>query len=141
MYNDLLKIYHSTNVTMFVCAVTYIFDKGMQYVKEISDDEIEAIEGNALMTKDFCQDIVKTAREICQNIENGVELVQFCNAESVFETERYTNGEHIDRHRLESITRQMANALLYDDVSLRTQDQLAEYLELEPEDIDSILAY
>lgn len=47
--------------------IGYIIDKGWENVKEITDEQIAKIEGQALMTAEFAQALVKTAREICQS--------------------------------------------------------------------------
>ena len=46
--------------------IGYIVDKGWDYVKDITDEQILNLESQALMTKEFVQALVKTAREICQ---------------------------------------------------------------------------
>lgn len=46
--------------------IGYIIDKGWDNVKEITDEEIASIEGQALMTVEFAQVLVRTAREICR---------------------------------------------------------------------------
>ena len=35
--------------------ISYIMDEGIENVKEITDDQIEELEGNGLMTQDFVQ--------------------------------------------------------------------------------------
>ena len=47
--------------------VSYIMDKGMSNVKEITDEQIEKLEGNGLMTQDFIQSLVRCARRICND--------------------------------------------------------------------------
>lgn len=49
--------------------VSYIMDKGMSNVKEITDEQIEKLEGNGLMTQDFVQSLVRCARRICNECE------------------------------------------------------------------------
>ena len=44
--------------------VSYIMDKGMSNVKEITDEQIEKLEGNGLMTQDFVQSLVRCAKRI-----------------------------------------------------------------------------
>ena len=39
--------------------ISYIMDKGMSNVKEITDEQIEKLEGNGLMTQDFVQSLVR----------------------------------------------------------------------------------
>ena len=45
--------------------ISYIMDKGMSNVKEVTDEQIEKLEGNGLMTQDFVQSLVRCARRIC----------------------------------------------------------------------------
>lgn len=56
--------------------ISYIMDKGMSNVKEITDEQIEKLEGNGLMTQDFVQSLVRCARRICQECE-WTELIEF----------------------------------------------------------------
>ena len=56
--------------------VSYIMDKGMSNVKEITDEQIKQIEGNGLMTAEFLQSLVRCARRICQECE-WAELIEF----------------------------------------------------------------
>jgi hypothetical protein len=56
--------------------ISYIMDEGMGNVKEITDDQIEELEGNGLMTQDFVQSLVRCARRICNECEL-IELIEF----------------------------------------------------------------
>ena len=56
--------------------VSYIMDKGMSNVKEITDEQIEKLEGNELMTQDFVQSLVRCARRICNECE-WIEIIEF----------------------------------------------------------------
>lgn len=56
--------------------VSYIMDKGMSNVKEITDEQIEKLEGNGLMTAKFLQSLVRCARRICNECE-WIELIEF----------------------------------------------------------------
>lgn len=56
--------------------ISYIMDKGMSNVKEITDEQIKKLEGNGLMTQDFVQSLVRCARRICQECE-WAELIEF----------------------------------------------------------------
>lgn len=50
---------------MGLAVIQYLCEQvGIDKAKEITDDEIEAIDGNALMTKSFCQAMVRCARRI-----------------------------------------------------------------------------
>ena len=56
--------------------ISYIMDEGIGNVKEITDDQIEELEGNGLMTQDFVQSLVRCARRICIECELA-ELIEF----------------------------------------------------------------
>lgn len=56
--------------------VSYIMDKGISNIKEITDEQIEKLEGNGLMTQDFVQSLVRCARRICNECE-WIELIEF----------------------------------------------------------------
>lgn len=56
--------------------ISYIMDKGMSNVKEITDEQIKKLEGNRLMTQDFIQSLVRCARRICNECE-WIELIEF----------------------------------------------------------------
>lgn len=56
--------------------VSYIMDKGMSNVKEVTDEQIKKLEGNGLMTQDFVQSLVRCARRICIECE-WIELIEF----------------------------------------------------------------
>ena len=45
-------------------ALSYMFDKGMEFCREITDEEIESVEGNVIMTKAFTEQLIRVAREI-----------------------------------------------------------------------------
>ena len=56
--------------------ISYIMDEGIGNVKEITDDQIEELEGNRLMTQNFVQSLVRCARRICIECELA-ELIEF----------------------------------------------------------------
>ncbi len=56
--------------------ISYIMDKGIENVKEITDEQISELEGNGLMTQDFVQSLVRCARRICNECE-WIELIEF----------------------------------------------------------------
>lgn len=56
--------------------ISYIMDKGIENVKEITDEQISKLEGNGLMTQDFVQSLVRCARRICNECE-WIELIEF----------------------------------------------------------------
>ena len=44
---------------------TYILEKGMEFCKQITDEEIDKIKGDDFMTDRFVQSLVKVSRTIC----------------------------------------------------------------------------
>ena len=75
---------------LFAMAVSHLLCIGFNDAQEITDEQIETINGNGLMTKEFCQDLVKLTRDIalvCEN--NPVSLIQFCMVEEIFDTQFY----------------------------------------------------
>lgn len=94
MYANLKEIYRKTNLAMWNMSVAYLLDYGVSRVVKITDEEIESLEENGLMTQDFVQDLVRTAREIARECENNVvEIIQFCMVEECFDTKWYTGNE------------------------------------------------
>ena len=55
---------------------SYIMDKGIEFIKQITDGDIEKIKGNGLMTDDFLQSLVRCARRICNECE-WIEMIEF----------------------------------------------------------------
>ena len=94
MYGNLKKMYRKTHPAMWNMAIAYLLDYGFSQVKEITDEQINTLEGNGLMTADFEQGIVKTAKAIAEECGNNVtEIIQFCMVEECFDTEWYKEEE------------------------------------------------
>lgn len=47
--------------------LSYLFDKGIEFCKSITKEDIDELEGNGLMTQEFVQDMVKTAAIIAND--------------------------------------------------------------------------
>lgn len=89
-YANMTKIYEETPTIVYNMAVSYLLDKGFRYVGQITDEDIENLEENGLMTKEFVQDLVRTARNIARECgNNALELIQFCQKKRVFDTKFY----------------------------------------------------
>lgn len=67
----------------------YILDKGIQFCKEITDEDISEIEGNGLMTADFVQSLVRAARAVSTECK----LDEIMN--EIFELQFYTKANRI----------------------------------------------
>ena len=57
--------------------IAYIVDNGWNNVKDITDEQILNLEAQGLMTKEFAQALVKTAREICQTCSMWEDLMPY----------------------------------------------------------------
>lgn len=55
---------------------SYIMDKGIEFIKQITDEDIAGIKGNGLMTAYFVQSLVRCARRICIECEWS-EMIEF----------------------------------------------------------------
>lgn len=49
-----------------VMIATYIMDSGYNELRQMPDEEIDKLDGNGLMTKDFVQALVRTSKHICE---------------------------------------------------------------------------
>lgn len=85
MYKDIKAIYNKVGVPIFTMASAHLMDIGWKTAKKITDENIEQIEGNGLMTREFCQDLVRVARDLA-NVCSPVEFVQFCQVEKLYDT-------------------------------------------------------
>ena len=56
--------------------ISYIMGKGIENIKEITDEQISKLEGNGLMIQDFIQSLVRCAKRICNECE-WIELIEF----------------------------------------------------------------
>ena len=146
MYDKLNKIYSNTRLDLFCMSVGYVIDKGIEYVSQFEDKDIDELKGTPMMTDDFVKSLVRTARDIAKATDTGIELVQFCDAKGVFEVEHYTNGEKYGRLTLEEIARKTLEYILYDEIDFpnsieEAKENLADYLSIEVEDIDKLIEY
>lgn len=63
---------------MGLAVIQYLCEQvGIDNAKEITDAEIESIEGNALMTQDFCQSMVRCARRIARECGFITDIVPY----------------------------------------------------------------
>lgn len=107
-YEKLLELKKSTRYDYFALACGYFFDIGYNAAKEITDEEIKNVEGNGIMTKDFCEWMMETARTIANTIDSAVELVQFCMAEDIYDIRNYANK--LPRYKLEEMIKYRLNS-------------------------------
>lgn len=62
---------------MSMAVATYIIDKGWEYVRQITEEEIKEISGNAFMTDVFVQSLVRTAVRICRETNQIDDFMPF----------------------------------------------------------------
>jgi len=72
----------------YVMVISYILDKGESNVVKITDKQINALEGNDMMTKVFEQALVRAAREVCKKCTQS-DIVQLIKAEWCCDGEEY----------------------------------------------------
>lgn len=145
-YSKLKDIYSDSRFDVMAMVLTYILDKGWSNIKELTDEEIESFEGNGIMTKGFVQHLAKTAREVCNAVENPTELYQFCDAYGIYETTYFSDGEHLSRSTLEDGLRKLVEYVLYDEEIImptsseeETKEQLADLLDIEVEELEKLI--
>lgn len=92
-YSGMKKIEDNTNFTLFNMAIAHYCDIGYRNAIKITDEEIESLEENGMMTKEFVQDLVRTTREIARECGNNpIEIIQYCQAEKFYDTKNYKKG-------------------------------------------------
>jgi hypothetical protein len=62
-----MLIANEFDTRMEAAIFSYILDKGMENLKEITEKEISELEENGLMTASFVQALVRTAVKICKD--------------------------------------------------------------------------
>lgn len=62
---------------MEMAVVTYILDNGWDNLKEITEEETLKVEGNGLMTQEFCQCLVRAAVRICKECDTFDDFLPF----------------------------------------------------------------
>ena len=66
--------------TPYVMIISYILEKGQTMISAITDDQIDSIEGNALMTDDFVKSLVRAARAVVKECDQS-DIIRLIKAE------------------------------------------------------------
>lgn len=66
--------------TPYVMIISYILEKGQTMISSITDDQINSLEGNALMTDDFVKSLVRAARAVVKEC-NQNDIIRLIKAE------------------------------------------------------------
>ena len=76
----------------YVMIISYILDKGQSMISEITDEQIENLEENGLMTKEFVQSLVRASREVVRNCtqDDIIRLIkaEWCCAGEVYDPDK-----------------------------------------------------
>lgn len=64
----------------YVMVISYILDKGESVIRRITDEQINELEGNGLMTENFVKSLVRTAREVVNNCDQN-DIVKLIKSE------------------------------------------------------------
>ena len=62
---------------MEIAVVTYILDNGFENLKEVTEEEILEVKGNAFMTDGFCQALVRAAVRVCKECNQIDDFLPF----------------------------------------------------------------
>lgn len=92
MYKDLKKLYDETQTIVFNMAITHLVDIGHRNALEITDKDIEELEGNGLMTKEFVQALVRISRDIAR-VSTPTQILQFAQVQKLYDTKLYKQGK------------------------------------------------
>ena len=60
-----------------MAVITYILDKGFDFLKQLTEEDIFEVKGNGLMTDRFCQTLVRTAAKICKECDEIDDFLPF----------------------------------------------------------------
>lgn len=72
---DIIRNEFDSRLEMAV--ITYILDNGFENLKEVTEEEILKVKGNALMTDRFCQALVRAAVRICKECNQIDDFLPF----------------------------------------------------------------
>lgn len=64
--NKVGKIENKYGSILFRTGLGYMIDKGMDFCSNLVDEDIEQVKGNAMMTAEFVQDMIRCAKELSQ---------------------------------------------------------------------------
>ena len=60
----------------YIAVFSYIMEKGIEFIKQITDEDIEEIKDNGICSAEFNRSLVRCARRICNECEL-IEIVEF----------------------------------------------------------------
>lgn len=87
MRRELDEIYYKSG-WVFPAAVSYLIAIGFRMAVSLTDEDIADAKGNAMMTDEFIQGIMTTAREIAKVCnDDPVKLIMYCQLKELFDPE------------------------------------------------------
>lgn len=106
---------------MEMAVVTHILGVGWDKLEKVTEKEILEVEGNGLMTQDFCQALIRTAVRICKECNIFDDFLPFI-----------VNYLYVDKAKMKKVE-------IYKDEVLRDRwENLIEFDIMDEEDIDDI---
>ena len=97
-YEKINEIKCKTQFVVFSMGVSYLLDNGYDFCLKLTDKDIDSLDANGMMTKEFVQGLVRTARDIANAEDSPFEIIQFCSLDDTFELTRY--NERWSRYNL-----------------------------------------
>lgn len=84
------ELYNNNRLDVFVMAVTHLLEVGFRTALQVTDERIVVMEGNQLMTAEFCQELMRLARDIARACDNPIDIIQFCSYKGIFENKSFS---------------------------------------------------
>ena len=125
-YAEVKEIYNRERLDYFVMAISHLMDIGFRNAQKITDEQIKEVEGNGFMTKEFCEWLLTTAREIA-NACHPSELIQLCQANDVF-----APVEGLSNERMKELL------CYFIELDIRPLKSLIDDEIIEPEDLEAL---
>ena len=135
-YKKLLEIKNDCRFDHFVLALGYFFDIGYQGAKNITDKHIDSAKGNGIMTRDFVQWLMREAKEIADSVTSAIDVVQFCEAEDIFDIRYYANK--IPYSELEDMVKERLCCEDYDTTKEDELQKLCNLYDCDPENFEML---
>lgn len=131
MYKQLTELLIKKGRPVFAIAIGQLMYLGYQSTLEITDEDIEEVKGDAMITKKFSQEIVSTARQIAKiTEEDPAFLFVFCQNVNLFDKNR---NMPLEQNIITSVTWTVAdviNAYIEQYGEKPTEDQIYEILNI-----------
>lgn len=89
---QIIKEEFDSRLSLMVLAYT-LGQLGLKQASEITDGDINSMQGNPVMTKEFCQSLARTARRIGKECDFASDIVPFILDEFAYMKEKEDDDE------------------------------------------------